>query len=150
MREMNEIERKFYDAFIKNELELFKKCHIKVRDMRLQIPLIPQYPYGGYVLDFVYEVDAGGGFCFRFCIEIDGQESHKTKAQRLSDYQRERYLQAHDFHIIRFTASEVYVDVEGCVSECKTLIRSVLNNYTDYAEMNLDYYQQAENDLKGA
>lgn len=149
MREMNEIEQMFYNEFIRQEKQFFKKWHISIKDISKQIPLTPQYSYGGYILDFVYEVYYDQDKTpFRFCIEIDGQESHKTKAQRLNDYQRERYLQMNDFHVIRFTASEIYVNTDVCVRECKSIISTILNGYTNYSEYGLEMYCQAEKDLK--
>ena len=92
--EMNEIEKMFYEKFI----------------IREDIPcdIESQVKIGPYVVDFVY------GHCV---VEIDGQESHKTKEQRMSDYQRERYLQIQGYTVVRFTGTEVYRDPERCVDE---------------------------------
>jgi very-short-patch-repair endonuclease len=143
MREMNEIERMFYDAFMEQELSFAKQYHLKVK-----LSLYPQYSYGGYILDFVYKVEDSKELCFDFCIEIDGQESHKTKNQRLNDYQRERYLQAHGFHVIRFTASEVFVNAHECVSECRTIIALIIQGYKKYHNVCKKYHDMALEDLK--
>ena len=79
------------------------------------IPIRPQVPCGGYIIDFV--IDYPFPTKTKIAIEIDGHETHKTKAQRLNDYARERFLMAKNMIVIRFTASEIYVDATDCVDE---------------------------------
>lgn len=102
---MNEIEQMFYDALI---------------DFGIDERLIkPQFVIG------IYKVDFQMG---EYVIEIDGYEFHKTKEQRERDYNRERYLQAKGYIPIRFTATEVYLDVKRCVDELNKIasVRYVL------------------------
>jgi len=69
----------------------------------------------GYMPDFmIIEPD----FQLNFAIEIDGHEWHeKTKEQAIRDKQKEREYLKEGFIPIRFTGSEVYHDVLGCVKE---------------------------------
>lgn len=70
----------------------------------------------------IYRVD----FCIGSCIiEIDGQETHKTKAQRCEDYERERFLQKKGYTVIRFMASEVFVNAKQCVLDSLTISNRV-------------------------
>jgi len=105
---MNEIEKIFFDEF---ELRKDLPCGIE-----------SQIKIGPYKVDFVY------GHC---AVEIDGQESHKTKEQRMADYQRERYLQMQGYTVVRFTGTEVYRDPERCVDE---LIK--IESGVDWREVN--------------
>jgi len=138
---MNEIEQMFYDAYIAHDKTWRVDSHIPLVTPD-KLPLKPQYKIAGYIVDFLYEekIDNTKDLFLRVAVEVDGQESHKTKAQRLDDYQRERFLQKNGIHIVRFTASEVYVDAESCVCELEqivhTLIRKV-NSIIDYG-MNLE------------
>jgi very-short-patch-repair endonuclease len=104
---MNEIEQKFYDAWQRRSIKE------KVSD-----PIVPQARFHGYILDFMVPYgNEADSVPQPICIEIDGQEYHKTKAQRLSDYQRDRYLQMCGFRVVRFPASEVFVDADSRVEE---------------------------------
>lgn len=104
---MNEIERKFYDAFIK---ELQGRSGIKIED---------QIPIGNYRVDFIVNDE--------FIIEIDGHEYHKTTDQREADYYRDRWLQHIGYTVIRFTGTEVYHSPFNCAMEATTLILDLLH-----------------------
>lgn len=97
---MNEIERKFYDAWMEyhDNDGGWELDHHKV--------------IGPYQLDFYIE----DRFC-RFAIEIDGHEAHKTKEQRSYDYKRERYLQKNKCIVVRFTGTEIFLEVSKCIEE---------------------------------
>jgi very-short-patch-repair endonuclease len=140
MREMNEVEKLFYDTYVKA---------LKVWRLNIlpdNIPLKPQYPYKGYILDFMYE--ESGLENIKFCIEIDGQDYHKTKEQRLHDYQRERYLQEEGFVVIRFTASEVYVDAWRCVEEFHRIMFRTFEKFEKYADKRIEIQQEVYKDLR--
>lgn len=141
---MNEIEEMFYESF-KEYVKIFED-NLLTPDKRFDVFFKPQYCFGGYILDFVFDITFYNEVPFRFCIEIDGQESHKTKMQRLNDYQRERYLQMHNFFIIRFTGSEVYVNAEQCANECCSIICKTLSHYGEYAKM----VKRKNSKIKGA
>jgi len=100
---LNKIEQLFHDTF------LFLESNGEVD---VVFHLIPQKVVGIYKVDFVY------GSC---AIEIDGYEYHKTKEQREHDYKRERYLMKNGYTVVRFTASEVYLEPRKCVIEALEL-----------------------------
>ena len=91
---MNEIERKFYDAWMEQEDESM---------------IQPGFVIGPYKADFLINENT--------VVEIDGHESHKTKEQRSKDYKRERFLQGEGYIVVRFTGTEVYLEAEKCVEE---------------------------------
>jgi len=96
---MNKIEQMFYDAFVRAE---------EGEENEIMCELMIQKPVGIYKPDFIY------GSCV---IEIDGHEYHKTKEQREQDYKRERYFIRQGYTVIRFMATEVYLDALKCVLE---------------------------------
>jgi very-short-patch-repair endonuclease len=133
---MNQIEQMFYDAYVAHDNAWRADKHIPLVTPD-KLPLKPQYKIAGYIVDFLYEekIDNTKDLFLRVAVEIDGQESHKTKAQRLDDYQRERFLQKNGIHVVRFTASEVYVDAESCVCELEQIAHTLIskiNNIIDY------------------
>jgi len=100
---VNEIEQKFYDAFLSYASPIEK--------------IQAQVPFEIYTADFVIYPDA----FIPSIVEIDGHDFHKTKMQRLRDYQRERYFMSLGYSIIRFMASEVYVDAGRCAIDAMRL-----------------------------
>lgn len=114
---VNDIERMFADALCK------ECCVSSLEDMQSEeehgISLCKaQKPIGIYIVDFYIE-DMDGN---KYVVEIDGHEAHKTKIQRYEDYVRERFLQKQLIVVIRFTASEVFVDADKCARECADII----------------------------
>lgn len=105
---MNEIEARFYDAWM-------EYCEWMKRRRIILPPIHAQVPCGGYIVDFV--IDYPFPTKTKIAVEIDGHETHKTKAQRINDYARERFLMTKNMIVIRFTASEIYVDARACVNE---------------------------------
>jgi very-short-patch-repair endonuclease len=87
--------------------------------------ITPQLPVGKYRIDFAL-TDIPEAPLIKVAIELDGHEFHKSKEQRQSDYQRERYLQRQGWKIIRFTGSEIYGDVQGRVKETVNLINEYI------------------------
>lgn len=94
---MNEIEQKFYDAFIEEICEEIESGVV----------------IGPYKVDFLYETN--------IVIEIDGHEAHKTKEQRDKDYKRERYLQREGYVVVRFTGTEVFLDAASCAKDVSAI-----------------------------
>lgn len=97
---MNDIEQKFFNAYLNlEEITADNECCILKPGVQIDI----------YKVDFVYDND--------FIIEIDGHEYHKTKEQRFKDYQRERYLMKKGYIVIRFMATEVFLNPNKCIDE---------------------------------
>ena len=53
----------------------------------------------------------------KLVIELDGHDYHKTKEQRTSDAKRDRKLHRDGYTVLRFTGTEIWRDVDGCVEE---------------------------------
>lgn len=87
------IERVFYEAWCKAHPE---------------IELKRQYPILRYRLDFAHEAT-------RTAIELDGHGFHSGKQDRNKDYARQHAIEDAGWTFIRFTGSQVFHDVEGCI-----------------------------------
>ena len=135
---MNDIETMFYNAWIERGEEEKKRG---IRPTRIR----PQVSCGGYIIDFVvdyrFQIDT-----IKVAIEIDGHESHKTKAQRLNDYARERFLMTKRMLVIRFAASEVFVDAAACVDEVWQIIYGFDYSFYAYGGKKFDEGIQFEQD----
>lgn len=79
--------------------------------------LTPQVNVDHYRLDFAL---IGNGF--KVAIELDGHDYHCRQEQMTNDYKRQRRLQLKGWVVIRFTGSEIYNDVQGCVAEVLRLV----------------------------
>ncbi len=93
-REMNEIEKKFYNSHWAKAIRRALK---------------PQVQIGPYLVDFV--------FMDEIIVEIDGHETHKTKEQRDYDYKRERYFLKQGYTVVRFMGTEVFLNADECGME---------------------------------
>lgn len=71
-----------------------------------------------YRVDFVAHNDKG----IVLGIELDGHDSHKTRAQRTHDAQKDRYFQQIGLNIVRFTGTELTADPEKCIRELVNLV----------------------------
>jgi very-short-patch-repair endonuclease len=76
----------------------------------LDLHLYPQHKVGKYSLDFAIPDKM-------IAIELDGHEYHKTKYQRTHDAQRDRWLYGQGWHVLRFTGTEIYKNLDKCISE---------------------------------
>lgn len=78
--------------------------------------LVRQYHVTGtrYHLDFALPE------CL-LAIEIDGHQWHSTRQQRQHDSQRDRILTGLGWRVLRFTASEILRNANGCAEEVLTL-----------------------------
>lgn len=81
----------------------------------LDLHIYPQHPVGRYRLDFAIPSK-------RIAIELDGHEYHKTKYQRTHDAKRDRWLFGEGWHVLRFTGSEIYGDLDRCIDEICALV----------------------------
>jgi very-short-patch-repair endonuclease len=106
--------------------------------------VLPQYTIGEYRVDFLlirlnyeyYEIVGNTGKtlkfetdaeeCPRVIVECDGHEYHeKTREQARRDKARDRFLQAHGFHVLRFTGSELVQNPLNCADEVDRFIREI-------------------------
>ena len=65
-----------------------------------------QAPIGPYVVDFYCPAR-------KLVIEVDGPQHGETKLSEFQDAERERWLEAHGYRVIRFTADEAYYNTDG-------------------------------------
>ena len=81
--------------------------------------LIRQFHIQGtrYHLDFALPAEMIG-------IEIDGHAWHSTRQQRQHDSQRDRILTGLGWRILRFTASEVTRNADGCAAEVAAMLKN--------------------------
>lgn len=127
--DLNEIERKFYDALVEvADDESF------INDIALWHNIEPQVVIGIYVVDFVVSE--------RFVIEIDGHEWHKTKEQREADYKRERYLFRNGYSVIRFTGTEVYLSCQECALEAIKMVDDAMLEADRLMAENCKHYHE--------
>jgi very-short-patch-repair endonuclease len=106
---MNEIEELFFYSYI----------DLGFNSMFLE----SQKPIGIYRVDFLFKKT--------LVVEIDGHESHKTKEQRYEDYTRERFFLKKGYAVLRFMASEIFVDPESCVKEMIQVFKGSNNPNVD-------------------
>jgi very-short-patch-repair endonuclease len=97
---MNKIEQMFYDAIMRRYDDF--PCEVE-----------RQKVIGIYKVDFAHS---------QIVVEIDGHDFHKTKEQREYDYKRERYLMKNGYVVVRFMATEVYLNPDQCVNEFLDII----------------------------
>lgn len=80
--------------------------------------LIPQYHFGDYRIDWVYQ--DGQNLTF---IECDGHDFHeRTKEQASRDKRRDRKIQTAGHPILRFTGSEIYKDPLHCAAQISEFV----------------------------
>ena len=87
--------------------------HLKLRPLA---GLVRQYSVGQYRLDFALPRQMIG-------IELDGQRTHSSTKAIADDRRRQRWLEAHDWYIIRFGGLEIFQDVDACVREAADLVK---------------------------
>lgn len=86
----------------------------------LTLPVIRvelQAPIGEYRADFLLTVlDHNGGTLGRVVVECDGHAFHeRTKDQAARDRSRDRAMTLAGYTVMRFTGSEIYNNLVGCI-----------------------------------
>ncbi len=72
----------------------------------------------GYRADFLLTVTFQGAVLGRVVVECDGHSFHeRTKEQASRDRSRDRAMTLAGYKVMRFTGSEIYRDLMGCVSQ---------------------------------
>ena len=108
-----------YETTIAHNLTAIEKIMYAILE---RISSLAKYGYGGgfeiafkpqvkieqYTVDFLVGADFSDD---KIVIECDGHDFHeKTKEQAKHDKERDRFLTAHGFKILRYTGSEIYND----------------------------------------
>ena len=57
-------------------------------------------------------------------IEIDGHAWHSSRQQRQHDSQRDRILTGLGWRVVRFTASEILRNADGCAAEVAAMLKN--------------------------
>jgi len=97
----------------KNSTPAEKLSWERLRGRRLHgLKFVRQYPIGPFVADF---------FCRdrRVIVEIDG-EVHEGDQQRAYDLDRDRYLQSHNYMVLRFPNHRIFNDLETVLKQIST------------------------------
>lgn len=81
------------------------------------ITIIRQYQVFKYRIDFAHPEA-------KIAIELDGQDFHSHKKDRNKDYARQHTIEDDGWYFVRFTGSQVWADVDGCISRVHKLIHS--------------------------
>ena len=63
----------------------------------------------------------------KYVVEIDGFDYHSKKEQMNYDYERENFLKANGYNVIRFTGSQVYRKPYNCVNDFITIVLNDIN-----------------------
>jgi very-short-patch-repair endonuclease len=56
-------------------------------------------------------------------VELDGNETHKTREQRTRDARRQRWFEARGIRVLRWTGTEVHKNAQECVRELLEIVR---------------------------
>ncbi len=86
------------------------------RREKMYISLMPQYPVGGYFVDFAHPDTLTA-------IELDGFATHSNTEDVARDRRRQREIGILGWHVARFGGKEIYQDVGRCVKEVRELIQ---------------------------
>jgi very-short-patch-repair endonuclease len=94
--------------------DAFWRSHQSLK-LRPLAGMVRQYKVGPYRLDFALPGRMIG-------IELDGHRTHSSPKAIADDRWRQRWLELHDWYIIRFGGLEVFQDPDGCVREAAALV----------------------------
>lgn len=88
-----------------------QKLWRELRDFRFHydIHVRKQVPIGPYIADFAIH-------SHKLIIEVDG-EFHDLPERARRDAERDRWLAARGYHVIRFTTGDLHDSFDGCVDE---------------------------------
>lgn len=73
-----------------------------------------QYPCGKYRIDIAITYKGK-----KVAIECDGKQFHSSKEQKEKDMIKDSVLNRNKWRVYRFTGSEIYKDVDGCVKKIR-------------------------------
>ena len=92
-----------------------------VRGAKIGVKVRRQHPIGPYIADFYCSVA-------RLVIEIDG-EAHNRANQPARDEMRDRFMVENGYHIMRFAAADVLGNLEGAITEIRSMVDSPLRRF---------------------
>jgi curved DNA-binding protein CbpA len=115
--EMNDIEKKFFDAASKRIPDLNPQYEVRTSSGKL------------YRIDFakIINYDPKRNKLLKIAIELDG-EGHGEKEQRTYDAERQHNLELDGWRFIRFTGSQIYKDINHCIDVTEKLFEKLLKD----------------------
>lgn len=87
------------------------KYELLNRDMEFET----QAEIGKYRVDFLFP-------WVNLIVEADGREYHSSQRQRDNDFKRQLYLIKKGYTVLRFSGSQIYGDVVGCVDKIQAIL----------------------------
>lgn len=109
-----------FDTHLKVEALLAAQVHVSQPFLAM---VYPQVWVGQYRVDFFVVFRDLAGSARGVVVECDGHDFHeRTKAQAARDRARDRYFASRDFHVLRFTGSEIHNDPVACAQAVITHI----------------------------
>ena len=85
---------------------------------KLDVNFRRQAPIGPYFADFAADFAV---YAHKLVIEVDGGVHERLEAVQLRDAERQRWLEAEGFTVLRFTDRDV-ADVHACVDKVRALL----------------------------
>lgn len=93
------------------------------------VEILAQSSIGDYRVDFLIQTTNFEDKPISIVVEVDGHEFHeKTKEQARRDKERDRFLTASGYVVMRFTGSEVYKNAGECAQQIGAYIEKIQNN----------------------
>ncbi len=89
--------------------------------------LTPQYPVSSPYPDYPYLCD----LCHepsKTIIEVDGRAYHSSPEQRANDKQRQQFIEAQGYKVVRFSGKEIYHSPVSSVYKANNLINKRISN----------------------
>ena len=106
--------------------------------------ITPQFEFGSYRLDLAIFGKDFSGREFRVAVECDGHEFHKSKEQSRSDRRRDRFLQVHGWHPMRFSGAEIWANADRCAEEVGNFITKLFDDDLERLGHTSGDYQKRE------
>lgn len=113
---------------IEQLMSLFLHHFKELYERNYHISIIPQKKIGKYRVDFLvnaYTREEEPKLIKQVVVECDGHSFHeKTKEQARHDKERDRYLQAQGYTVLRYTGSEIFQNAGNCADEVFQILLS--------------------------
>lgn len=139
------INRNFFLVNLDEEYDLYDQfltpIEIKMRDALVDnnIEFECQKKVGKYIADFLVTINNNS-----FLVECDGKDYHVAERDALRD---EEILKKYGYETIRFTGSEIFNNVEGCIKTIQKFADKGIRDNKDNEELsiqNLDQFDKMQ------
>jgi very-short-patch-repair endonuclease len=102
------------------EIMLGAPLRYAIEQQRLPVQIAAQHPLGRFRYDFAIIRQRDGKLLM--LIECDGAAFHSSDEQRANDMAKDEAAAGAGARMVRFTGSEIYRDVDDCVSFALTML----------------------------